>query len=266
MSIQLAEPFSAHLGRADRALVGMWACTGSPIVTEICAGSGLDWLLIDMEHAPLSVESVLVQLQVAAAYPIVPVVRVPANDPVTIKRVLDAGAQNVLVPMVSDADEARAAVASVHYPPRGIRGVGSAIARSGRWGGVAGYAQDASNTVSLIAQIETVEGVANAQAILAVDGVDAVYIGPADLAASMGLIGQSSHPDVAAAVSRVIAAAKAAGVPVGINAFDRADADAYIAEGVDFITVAADVTLLNSASKELTAHFVGGAVGAGEKY
>jgi 4-hydroxy-2-oxoheptanedioate aldolase len=257
MSIQLTKPFSASLAAADRSLVGMWACTGSTIVTEICAGSGLDWILIDMEHAPNTLESVLVQLQTVAAYPIVPVVRVPANDPVIIKRVLDIGAQNILVPMVSDAEEARAAVRAVHYPPRGIRGVGSALARSGRWSRVEGYMQNASDAVTLIVQIESAEAAANAEEIMAVEGIDAVYVGPADLGATMGLIGQTKHPDVAAAVSRVIAAAKSAGLPVGINAFDRDVANAYIAEGVDFITVAADVTLLARSSEELTAHFLG---------
>jgi 4-hydroxy-2-oxoheptanedioate aldolase len=170
------------------------------------------------------------------------------------------------VPMVSDAEQARAAVRAVHYPPRGIRGVGSALARSGRWSRVEGYMQNASEAVTLIVQIESAEAAANAEEIMAVEGIDAVYVGPADLGATMGLIGQTKHRDVAAAVSRVIAAAKSAGLPVGINAFDRDVANAYVAEGVDFITVAADVTLLARSSEELTTHFLGSASANHDNY
>src|SRR4051794_11782376 len=146
-------------GPAGRPLAGMWVCTGSPLVAEICAGSGLDWLLVDMEHAPNGLESVLMQLQAVAAYPVTPVVRVPSDDVVTLKQVLDLGAQNLLVPMVSSAQQAQAVVEAVRYPPRGRRGVGSALARSARWNRVEGYLQDADRHVSLVVQIETVEGV-----------------------------------------------------------------------------------------------------------
>ena len=153
-------------------------CSGSPLVAEICAGSGLDWVLIDMEHSPNGLESVLAQLQAVAAYPVTPLVRVPIGDVVTIKQVLDLGAQNLLVPMVSSADEARAVVEAVRYPPRGRRGVGSALARSARWNRVDGYLTDADAHVSLFVQIETAEGVAAAAEIAAVDGVDGVFVGP----------------------------------------------------------------------------------------
>ncbi len=175
-------------------------CSGSPLVAEICAGAGLDWVLIDMEHSPNGLESVLGQLQAVAAYPVTPVVRVPIGDVVTMKQVLDLGAQNVLVPMVSSADEARAVVEAVRYPPRGRRGVGSALARSARWNRVEGYLANADDHVSLFVQIETAEGVDAAADIAAVDGVDGVFVGPADLAASMGVLGQQTHPDVVAAV------------------------------------------------------------------
>ncbi|NKY39975.1 HpcH/HpaI aldolase family protein, partial [Cellulomonas septica] len=125
MPLRLTPTFRDALARrADRPLIGMWVCTGSPLVAEICAGSGLDWVLVDMEHAPNGLESVLAQLQALAAYPVTPVVRLPAADPVVIKQVLDLGAQNLLVPMVSTADEARAVVEAVRYPPHGRRGVG----------------------------------------------------------------------------------------------------------------------------------------------
>ncbi len=257
MPIRLTPSFRARLAESERPLVGMWACTGSPLVTEICAGSGLDWLLIDMEHAPNTLDSVLGQLQAAASYPIAPVVRVPVNDTALIKQVLDLGAQDIIVPMVSSAAEARAAVEAMHYPPRGRRGVGSALARSARWNRVDGYLAEAAEQVSLIVQIESVQAVAHADEILRTEGVDAVFVGPSDLAASMGLIGQQTHPDVVAAVHHVIAAGRAIGIPVGVNAFDPATADGYLEAGAAFVAVGADVALLARASEALTARFIG---------
>ncbi|MFH5822865.1 aldolase/citrate lyase family protein [Georgenia sp. AZ-5] len=243
-------------GAAARPLAGIWVCSGSPLVAEICAGSGLDWVLIDMEHSPNGLESVLGQLHAVAPYPVTPVVRVPIGDVVTIKQVLDLGAQNLLVPMVSSADDARAAVEAVRYPPRGRRGVGSALARSARWNRVDGYLTDADAHVSLFVQIETAEGVDAAAAIAAVDGVDGVFVGPSDLSASMGLLGQQSHPDVVAAVRRAFAAVRTAGKPVGVNAFDPAVANSYIEAGASFVLVGADVALLARGSEALAAAFV----------
>ncbi|MGA7147985.1 MAG: aldolase/citrate lyase family protein, partial [Microbacterium sp.] len=159
MPLRLNPTFRDALAAADRPLAGMWVCSGSPLVAEICAGAGLDWLLIDMEHSPNGLESVLAQLQAVAAYPVTPLVRVPIGDVVTLKQVLDLGAQNILVPMVSSASEAEDAVVSVRYPPRGRRGVGSALARSGRWNRVEDYLAGADDHVSLFVQIETIEGV-----------------------------------------------------------------------------------------------------------
>ena len=256
MPLRLDPSFRERLAASDRALIGMWACSGSPLVTEVAAGSGLDWLLIDMEHSANTLESVLVQLQVAAAYPIAPLVRAPYNDAVAIKQILDLGAQNVLVPMVSSAEEARAAVRAVRYPPEGVRGVGSALARSARWNRVDGYLADSVLHTSLTVQIETAAGVAAAAEIAAVDGVDAVFVGPSDLAASMGHLGAQTHPEVVAAVERTFAAVRAAGKPVGVNAFDPVAADAYIAQGADFVAVGADVALLARSSEALAARFI----------
>jgi 4-hydroxy-2-oxoheptanedioate aldolase len=235
----------------------MWVCTGSPLVAEICAGSGLDWLLIDMEHSPNGLESVLAQLQAVSAYPVAPLVRVPIGDVVTIKQVLDVGAQNILVPMISSAAEAETVVAAVRYPPRGTRGVGSALARSARWNRVDGYLEDADGHVSLFVQIETAAGVDAAAAIAAVDGVDGVFVGPSDLAASMGLLGQQTHPEVVAAVLRAFEAVRNAGKSVGVNAFDPATAQNYLDSGASFVLVGADVTLLARGSEALTARWVG---------
>lgn len=244
------------LARADRPLVGMWVCSGSPLVAEICAGGGLDWLLIDMEHSPNGLESVLAQLQAVAAYPVTPVVRVPSNDAVVIKQVLDLGASTVLVPMVSSADEARVAVEAVRYPPRGRRGVGSALARSARWNRTEGYLANADEHVSLIVQIETTAAVEAAGEIAAVDGIDGVFVGPSDLAASLGALGQQTHPDVVAAVHRAFEAVRAAGTPVGVNAFDPQVARDYVSAGAQFVLVGADVAMLARGSEALAAAWV----------
>ncbi|MDD7928857.1 HpcH/HpaI aldolase family protein [Microbacterium thalli] len=256
MPFRLTPTLREALARADRPLAGMWVCSGSPLVAEICAGAGLDWILIDMEHSPNGVESVLAQLQAAAASPVTTVVRVPTADPVVIKQVLDLGAQTILVPMVSSVAEAEAAVRAVRYPPRGIRGVGSALARSARWNRVDDYLADAEQHVSLIVQIETGAGVEAAAGIAAVEGVDGVFVGPSDLAASMGLLGQQTHPDVVAAVRRVFAVARSAGTAVGVNAFDPAVARDYAAAGADFLLVGADVALLARGSEALAASWV----------
>ncbi|MFD4960865.1 HpcH/HpaI aldolase/citrate lyase family protein [Microbacterium sp. NPDC058389] len=256
MPLRLNQTFRDALAGADRSLAGIWVCSGSPLVAEICAGAGLDWVLIDMEHSPNGLESVLTQLQAVAAYPVTPVVRVPIGDVVTIKQVLDLGAQNILVPMVSSKADAEAAVAAVRYPPRGTRGVGSALARSARWNRVDAYLQDAADHVSLFVQIETTAGVEAATEIAAVDGVDGVFVGPSDLAASMGLLGRQTHPDVVAAALSAFDAVRAAGKPVGVNAFDPVAADAYVQAGASFVLVGADVALLARGSEALAARYI----------
>jgi 4-hydroxy-2-oxoheptanedioate aldolase len=260
MPVRLTLPpsFSSVIADASRPQIGMWVCTGSPLVAEICAGSGLDWLLIDMEHAPNGLESVLAQLQAVAAYPVTPLVRVPVNDPVIIKQVLDLGAQNILVPMVSSGEEAAAAVAAVRYPPEGIRGVGSALGRAARWNRVDGYL--GASSVSVTVQIESSVAV-DAVEEIAASGVDAIFVGPSDLAASMGLLGQQEHPDVIAAVERCIAAGRKLGVPVGVNAFTPSTAERYLGAGVSFVLVGADVSLLARGSEALADRFIDGTVG-----
>lgn len=261
--LNLPETFSAQLAKAERGLAGMWVCSGSPLVAEICAGSGLDWLLIDGEHSPLNLESIQLQLQAVAAYPVTPVVRVPENNSVTIKQYLDLGVQNLLVPMVNTPEDAVAAVQAVRYPPQGVRGVGSALARGARWNRVENYLTRANDEfVSLTVQIETAQAVENVAEIVGTDGVDAIFIGPSDLAASMGLIGQQGHPDVVACVRESIVAAKAAGKPVGINAFDPALANQYLDEGMDFILVGADVAMLARGSEKLADDFIAARLGS----
>lgn len=255
MPFHLNPTFRDALADADRPLAGMWVCSASPLVAEICAGSGLDWLLIDMEHSPNGLESVLAQLQAVAAAPVTAVVRVPIGDVVTIKQVLDLGAQNILVPMVDTAAQAAELVDAVRYPPRGRRGVGSALARSARWNRVEDYLAGADRHVSLFVQVETTEGVRNAAEIAAVDGVDGVFVGPSDLAASMGLLGAQTHPDVVAAVLEAFMAVRGAGKPVGVNAFDPDAAQRYLDEGASFVLVGADVALLARGSEALAARW-----------
>jgi len=238
-------------------------CSGSALAAEIMAGSGLDWLLIDMEHAPNTLETVLAQLHAVNGSSATPVVRVPIGEPVVIKQVLDLGAQNLLVPMVSSADEARAIVAATRYPPRGGRGVGSALARSARWNRVDDYLPNADAYVSVFVQIETAAGVDAAAEIAAVDGIDGVFVGPSDLAASLGLLGQQTHPDVIDAVHRTFAAVRAKGKPVGVNAFDPQVARAYMDAGASFVLVGADVALLARGSEALAARWMPGADDSG---
>lgn len=256
MPLRLDPTFGHQLAQTQRPLYGGWICSGSPVAAEIMAGAGLDWLLIDMEHAPNGLESVMAQLHAVSGYPSTPMVRVPAGERTIIKQVLDLGAQNVLVPMVSTAEEAQEVAAMAQYPPAGVRGVGSALARSGRWNRVESYLGDAEDHVSVFVQIETAEGVANAADIAAAQGIDGVFVGPSDLAASMGLIGQQTHPDVVAAVKEAFAAITAAGKPAGVNAFDPTAAREYVEAGASWVLVGADVALIARGSEKLAADFI----------
>ncbi|MFC9770948.1 MULTISPECIES: aldolase/citrate lyase family protein [unclassified Pseudarthrobacter] len=250
------DALAAQQGGAGRPLAGMWVCSGSPLMAEICAGAGLDWLLVDAEHSPNGLESILAQLQAVHGYPVHTLVRPPVNDTVVIKQYLDLGVQNLLIPMVNSVAEAEAAVAATRYPPHGVRGVGSALARAARWNRVPDYLNRANSTISVTVQIESTAAVETVAGILKVDGVDAIFIGPSDLAACMGLLGQQEHPDVRAAVEHCLAAAKAAGKPAGVNAFNPDTAQHYLHNGADFILVGADVALLARGSEALAAQFI----------
>lgn len=245
-----------RLSGADRAQIGLWVCSGSPVAAEIVAGSGIDWVLLDAEHSPNGLESILAQLYAMSAYPSTPVVRPPYGDVVTIKQFLDIGVQNLLVPMVDSAEQAAEIVRAVRYPMNGVRGVGSALARSSRWNRIEGYLGRADSTISLTVQIESAAAVADVEHIVATEGVDAIFVGPADLAASMGLLGQQSHPEVVEGVLRSIRAGQAAGKPVGVNAFVPADAERYIEAGASFVAVGADVAILARQTEALAERFL----------
>jgi 4-hydroxy-2-oxoheptanedioate aldolase len=210
------------------------------------------------EHAPNDVRSILAQLQAVAPYPVTPVVRPPTGDPVVIKQLLDVGAEVLLVPMVESAVQAAGLVAATRYPPEGIRGVGSALARASRWNRTADYLTDRAGDVSLLVQVESRRGLEAIEAIAAVDGVDGIFLGPADLAASLGHLGRPDHPDVVAeiesAISRIVGSGKAA----GINAFAEPAARRYLSLGVSFVLVGADVALLARGSRELADRYRSG--------
>lgn len=237
------------------ALIGMWLCSASPIAAEICGGSGVDWLLIDAEHSANDLVSVQLQLQVLRGWPPMTMVRVACLDTVLIKQYLDVGVQNLLVPMVSNALQARAAVAAMRYPPAGVRGVGAALSRVSEWGRVPDYLARAQDLLSLTVQIETAEAVDNVAEILATEGVDAIFVGPSDLAGSLGVLGQQGHPSVVEAVEHCIDTASAMGKLCGVNAFSGELARRYQKRGARFILVGADVTVLARGSEALASEF-----------
>ena len=260
--------FKQALARGE-AQIGLWQALADPYAAEICAGSGFDWLLVDGEHAPNDLRSILGTLQAVAAYPVHPVVRIPQGDAALIKQVLDIGATTLLVPMVESPEQAALLSRAMRYPPHGMRGVGSAIARSARWTRYPNYLQEANERVCLLVQVESAEALAQVEAIAAVDGVDGVFIGPSDLAASMGYLGQPAHPEVRAAIDLAIGKIAAAGKAPGILCADEALARHYLALGARFVAVGVDTTLLVRATTALASAFkTGGAVtpAAGSAY
>ncbi len=245
--------FKAKL-KAGQAQTGLWVSLAGAYAAEIVAGSGFDWLLLDTEHSPGGVDSVLAQLQAVATYPVSPVVRPAANDTVLIKRYLDIGAQTLLIPYVQTADEARSAVEAMRYPPRGVRGVGGTT-RATRFGRVAGYAQKAEQELCLLVQIETGEALERLEEIACVDGVDGVFIGPNDLAASLGHLGELKHPKVIAAIEDALNRLKAIGKPAGILTPDPDFIARCAALGATFTAVGSDIGILARGTEALAAKY-----------
>lgn len=235
--------------------IGLWLGLANSYSAELLAGAGFHWLLIDGEHAPNDVRSVLTQLQAIAPYPSHPVVRPPWNDPVIIKQLLDTGAQTLLIPMVQSAEDAQLAVRACRYPPQGIRGVGSALARASRWNRETDYLQRANDHICVLVQIETRKGVENLDAILATEGVDGVFIGPADLSADMGFAGNPTHPEVQRVITDAIAAIRAAGKAPGILMANEKLAQHYLELGALFVAVGVDTTLLARSAEALASRF-----------
>lgn len=235
---------------AREQLIGCWCSLGSPITTEVLGVAGFDWLLLDAEHAPNDVLSLIPQLMALKDSASAPVVRPSWNDAVEIKRLLDAGFHNFLIPFVESVEQARAAVAATRYPPQGIRGV-SVSQRSNRYGSVADYFRLVNDNITVVIQIESRAGVAAAAEMAAVEGIDALFVGPSDLAAGYGHLGNPSHPEVQAAIAEVHAAAQAAGKPTGILAPAEADARRYLEMGLRLVAVGSDLGVLRMASQAL---------------
>jgi len=240
--------------QAGKAQIGLWSSLSSNYTVEVIAGAGFDWILLDMEHSPNDLESALAQLQAAAPYPSHPVVRVPWNDMVSIKRLLDIGAQSLLVPYVSTADEARAAVSYTRYPPAGVRGV-AGTTRATRFGRVRDYAMRAQEEICLLVQVETQQALDNIEAICAVEGVDGVFIGPADLHASLGYTGEIANPKVKLLIDSAIQRIRKAGKAPGILTPNEADARHWLQCGGLFVAVGADVGILARGAEALAAKF-----------
>ncbi len=235
---------------ARKPLIGCWSALGNPITTEVLGLAGFDWLLLDAEHAPNDVLSLIPQLMALKDSSSAPVVRPPWNETVIIKRLLDAGFYNFLIPFVQSADDARNAVAATRYPPAGVRGV-SVAQRSNHYGTVKDYLRLINDNISVVVQIESRAGVAAVDEIVSVPGIDGLFIGPSDLAAGFGHLGEPNHPDVQAAMKTVFASADAQGKPVGILAPVEADARRYMEMGASFVAVGSDLGVFRGAIQAL---------------
>jgi len=241
---------------AGKPQIGLWSSLSSNYSVEVIAGAGFDWILIDLEHSPNDLESLLAQLQAAAPYSTHPVVRVPWNDMVTIKRVLDVGAQSLLVPYVANAEEARAAVSFTRYPPQGVRGV-AGTTRATRFGRIKDYARRAHEELCLLVQVETQVALDNIEAICAAEGIDGVFIGPADLHASLGHPGEIANPKVKPLIDEAVRRIRKAGKAPGILTPSEEDARRWLECGALFVAVGADVGILARGAEALAQKFKG---------
>ncbi|ONF43422.1 2-dehydro-3-deoxyglucarate aldolase [Marinobacter lutaoensis] len=242
--------FKEALQKSDALQLGCWAGFAHSYAAEILATVGYDWLLVDGEHAPNTVQTLLTQLQALAPYRSAPVVRIPNHDPSLIKQVLDIGTLSLMVPMVESEEQAKALVRAMRYPPYGIRGVGGGLARATVWDGVENYLETAHQEQCLVVQIESPTGVEHVETIAATEGVDALFVGPADLSLGMGHPNNPNHPEVQAAIARVLKAAQANGKACGILAPRLEDARRYEAQGFRFIAIGIDISFLKQAAQQ----------------
>jgi 4-hydroxy-2-oxoheptanedioate aldolase len=243
--------------REGRPQIGLWSSLSSHIAAEVVRDSGFDWLLFDLEHAPNELTTIHRQLQAMQGGQCATIVRPAWNDPVTFKRLLDIGVQSLLVPFVQDADQARRAVAATRYPPEGVRGVATTT-RANRYGRVPHYMARAHDEICVIVQVETREALENIAAIADIDGVDGLFIGPSDLAADMGHLGENGHPDVRQAIEGAIRRIVQTGKAAGILAPVEADARRWLELGCLLVGVGSDVGILARQSEALAAKFKGG--------
>lgn len=243
--------FKEALAKGERQ-IGCWMSFADGQIAEIMGTCGFDWLVIDGEHAPNDIRSIRDQLIALTASPSHPVVRVPVGETWMIKQVLDAGAQTVLVPIVESADQARELVRACHYPPNGVRGVGATAARATMFGSVSEYIQTADQEVCLLVQVENRAGIDALDEILQVEGIDGVFIGPADLSTDMGHQGNSAHPEVRAAIADAITRIKTAGIAPGILGVSEEATQAYLDMGAQFLAVGIDVLVLAQNARALS--------------
>lgn len=241
--------FKAGLARGGSTPFGTWLMAAAPATAEALGHAGFDFLVVDMEHVPIEVADLAHILRAVAATPAVPVVRLAWNDQVLIKRVLDAGAETIMVPFVESAEEAERAVAFAKYPPAGIRGV-AAVHRASRFGAAADYLQRANDETCVILQLETPAAIGRLAEIAAVPGVDALFVGPGDLSAAMGHIGNIAHPEVQALIAHAAKAAKAAGKPVGIVGPNPDMVQRFLDCGYDFAAVASDIAMMTGRARD----------------
>lgn len=239
----------------SRQQIGLWLSMADPYLAEVSATAGFDWLLIDGEHAPNDLRSTLATLQAIAPYRSQPVVRAVKGEVALVKQLLDIGAHNLLIPMIDTADQARAMVSATRYPPQGIRGVGSAVGRASRWSSRSDYLDSADDEVCLLVQAETVAALNNLEEICSVAGVDGVFIGPADLAASMGHRGKPSHPEVQAAIEKAMLTIIKSGKAAGTLTSDPVLARHYLSIGCTFVATGVDVLLYANAARKLAVDF-----------
>jgi 4-hydroxy-2-oxoheptanedioate aldolase len=245
-----------HNLAAGKLQIGLWSSLCSNIAAEIIGDSGFDWILLDTEHSPNEIPDLLGQLQAMQGGPTTPIIRPAWNDAVLIKRCLDIGAQSLLLPYVQNAEEARAAVAATRYPPHGIRGV-SVAARASRYGRTPGYLGKANDEICVLVQVETRSALGELEAIAEIEGVDGVFIGPSDLAASLGHLGNPQHPEVQKAIKDAVDRLTKVGKPAGMLTGNEEEAKRYIDWGYKFVAVGADVGLLAKNADALCKRFKG---------
>ena len=232
---------------------GVWLGLPDSTAAEIMAGAGFDWLLIDHEHGAFELRDVMMHLQVMAAYDVAPIVRPVNGDAALLKKLCDIGAQSFVVPMIDTPEQAADVVSAVKYPPEGRRGMGTSLARAARWNALPGYVGRANEEMLVIVQAETTTAIDNLEAIANTPGIDGVFIGPSDLSASMGFVGQASHPDVEQAVSEALRTIRAAGKFAGLLCLDESKIPHFEECGANFIGVGVDTLLLGNAARGLAA-------------
>jgi len=242
--------------KQGKSTFGIWNAIADTYATEICGGAGFDWVLVDAEHAPYDPTSILYSIQALASHDTGIMVRPPSHDPNYIKKLLDFGVQSFLIPLVETKEQAELLVSAMHYPPKGIRGVGAGESRAAQWSRVKDYYQKASNELCLIVQVESIAGLNNLEEISRIDGIDGVFIGPADLAATMNMLGQSTHDDVRKEVRRGLSIITDAGKVAGTLALEDKIIREYLDAGASFIGIGIDSDLLARQSEELAIKWV----------